>query len=243
MLRRNNGGLFLAYIIVSIVTLLAQWQGLQTLVYIFKPLMLIVLSTWFFLNTRMYGDRFTLLIQAGLFFSLLGDVALMFTEQDEFFFLIGMAMFLIAQLCFFAGFTLNIANAHAPWKGMVLPTLISIGILAFAYWSTGVLMPRVDHDISTGVGFYLLTLCFMSIAAAFRWQRTFKRSWYLVLSGCLLFFAFDGLLAFDRFIDPQEHGELYILATYALAQVLIAMGCVWHVRSPTHVRKQEILNA
>ncbi len=69
----------------------------STLVLACKPLMMIVLGSWFYFNSRRVGDRFTLLIQAGLFFSLIGDVALIFQEQDEFNFLIGLAAFLIAH--------------------------------------------------------------------------------------------------------------------------------------------------
>ncbi|MCB0812103.1 MAG: lysoplasmalogenase, partial [Flavobacteriales bacterium] len=40
----------------------------------------------------------TLLVQAGLFFSLIGDVFLMLDHLDEFNFLIGLSAFLIAHI-------------------------------------------------------------------------------------------------------------------------------------------------
>ena len=231
----------MGYMLVSILAILSAWQDWWPVHLLTKPAMMVLLSIWFFLNSRVYGNRFTLLIQAGLFFSLIGDVALMFTARDEFFFLIGLAFFLIAQLCYLIAFSLNIADAQAPWQGMLMPLLCCLPVLAFAYWYSGVLMPRVDTDISMAVWAYLFVITSMFCVAAFRWQRTYKRSWYLVLLGALFFIASDALLSYDRFIDPLPHGPLLILSTYAVAQVLIATGCVWHVRSPTHIRQQEVL--
>ena len=240
---RGFAGLFYGYILASVLAILSGWQGWWAIHVVSKPAMLILLSVWFFLNSRVYGNRFTLLVQAGLFFSLVGDIALMFTARDEFFFLIGLAMFLIAQLCYMVAFALNISDAKAPWQGMLIPVLCSLPVLAFAYWYSGFLMPRVDSDITPAIWAYLLVISGMFCTAAFRWQRTYKRSWLLVLIGALVFIASDTLLSYDRFISELEHGPLLILSTYAIAQLLIAIGCVWHVRSPTHIRQQEVLNA
>jgi len=203
--------------------------------------MLVSLSIWFFLNTQMYGDRFTLLIQAGLLFSLLGDIAFLFMDVDAFSFLIGMAMFLLGTLCYLIGFVLNIAAAKAPWQGLVVPTILSIALFACWFWFSSLLMPRVDHDIAAAIWIYLFLIACTAVAASFRWQRTFRRSWLLVLLGTLLFAGSNTLLTLDRFVQPMEHAPVFIWGTYAVAQSLIALGCVWHVRSPTHVRKQEIL--
>jgi uncharacterized membrane protein YhhN len=236
-------GLFILYIVAAVISVVARAQGWQSVLFIFKPLMLLSLSLWFYFNTRAFGDRFTLLIQAGLFFSLLGDIALLFMYKDEFAFLIGLAMFMITHLCYTVAFGLNIADAKAPPIGIILPSVLSIVWLGLAYWFSGVLMPRVDEIVAVPVGTYLFIVTMMAVAATYRWQRTFKRSWFLVVIGVLLFLLHDGFLARDRFINPIEHESILISATYATAQMLIAIGCVWHVRSPTHMRKQEVLKA
>lgn len=240
---RSFNILFLLYVVAAVLSVIARGQDWHGLLYAAKPLMLISLSVWFFLNTRVYGDRFTLLVQAGLFFSLAGDIALLFMYKDEFAFLIGLAMFMVAHLCYLVAFGLNIADAKAPPIGMVLPAVLSALVLGVAYWYSGVLMPRVDEIVAMPVGTYLLVVSLMVVAAAFRWQRTYRRSWLLVLLGALLFMVHDGFLTRDRFINPIENESILISATYAAAQLLIAVGCVWHVRSPTHMRKQEVLKA
>src|SRR6185312_7532301 len=92
---RING---VVYALATIGTIVAASTKEQALGYVCKPLMMLVLSSWFFFSSRRVGDRFTLLVQAGLFFSLVGDVALMFDHVDEFYFQIGLGAFLMAQL-------------------------------------------------------------------------------------------------------------------------------------------------
>src|SRR5688500_3399152 len=97
-IRKNNVVNGIAFLLATIGAIVGGSQNIQLLVYICRPLMLIVLSSWFFFNSRRVGDRFTLLIQVGLFFSLVADIALMFQHLDQFNFLIALGAYLIAFL-------------------------------------------------------------------------------------------------------------------------------------------------
>lgn len=229
------------YVLATIGTVVAGAKGLHGLEYVCKPAMMIILSSWFFFNSRRVGDRFTLLIQAGLFFSLIGDVALMFQHLDHFNFLLGLAAFLVAQLCYTLAFVHNIATAGGG-QGVIVSTALSIAVLIYGFVFALDIRPRLDDALVIPVMVYAGAITLMGIGAAFRYQRTFITSFLLVLVGALLFIASDSLLATNRFVRPLPYGNTLIMVTYALAQALIAVGALVHVLDPESIkRKAELI--
>ncbi len=232
-----NGILFA---LLTAGTIFGQARGLHAVEYVCKPLMLIVLSSWFFFNSRRVGDRFTLLIQAGLFFSLIGDVALMFQHLDAFNFLLGLAAFLVAQICYTLAFAHNISTVGGT-QGVVVSVLLAFGFLVYGLLFALDIQPRLDEALVIPVMVYATAITLMGIAAAFRYRRTYPRSFWLVLVGAVCFIASDSLLAINRFARPIEHGELLVMVTYALAQFLIAAGALIHVLDPESIRRKVAL--
>lgn len=239
--RRNTALNLGMYAIVTIGTIAGEVAGFRWLVYLCKPLMMLVLSSWFYFSTRRYGDRFTLLIQAGLLFSLVGDVALMLQHLDDFNFLIGLGAFLLAQLCYAIAFMHNVVEIEAlrpPW----LPLLLSAVLVAYGYFFAERLLPGVDDPIRIPVGVYAAAITFMGVAAAFRFARTFLRSFLLVLAGALFFVMSDSLLAIDRFLEPFDAAGWSVMLTYGIAQVLIVLGTMAHVLAPDEIRRRAALS-
>ncbi|MBZ0205263.1 MAG: lysoplasmalogenase [Flavobacteriales bacterium] len=232
-----NGGI---YVLALIGTCIAQQKGLHILEWVCKPLLMITLSSWFFFNSRRVGDRFTLLIQAGLFFSLIGDVALMFTYVDDFNFIVGLGAFFIAQLCYAFAFIQNIADVDG-MDGLLVSLLISFGIGTYAFFYAWDLMPHLEDGLGMPVIAYVAAIAFMGMVAAFRFRRTYPRSFWLVLIGSLLFIASDSMLAWDRFRFPMEEASVWIMITYAVAQFLIAGGALTHVLDPDQLRRKQAL--
>lgn len=230
------------YALATIACSVAVATGRHTLEYIAKPAMMVVLSTWFFFNSRRYGDRFTLFIQAGLFFSLIGDIALMFQHLDEFFFLIGLSSFLIAHLCYCIAFIHNITEVGGD-DGLVVGVGIAAMVVLFAVLFSWRLVPRLDEGLSIPVISYVVIIATMAILAGFRWMRTFPRSFWLVMIGAVLFLASDSLLSVNRFIQPLDWSPPVIIITYALAQVLIAGGALVHVLDPDSIRRKQAMEA
>jgi uncharacterized membrane protein YhhN len=239
-IRKNTVLNLSVFAAVTTGTMIGEATGSRMLVYACKPLMLLVLSSWFYFNTRRVGDRFTLLVQAGLFFSLIGDVALMFQHLDDFNFLIGLGAFLVAQLCYTIAFLQNVFDVGAlrpPW----LPLLISFMLAVYGYFFAERLLPMVDEGIRIPVAIYAAAITAMGMAAAFRWGRTYLRSFVLVLIGALFFITSDSLLAIDRFLEPLEAASWSVILTYAIAQVLIVLGAVAHVLDPEEIRRRAAL--
>lgn len=232
-----NGGI---YTLALIGTCIAQLKGLHTLEWVCKPVLMIILSSWFFFNSRRVGDRFTLLIQAGLFFSLVGDIILMFTYMDDFNFLVGLGAFFLAQLCYAFAFAQNISEVGG-MEGLLVPLLIGFGIGTYAFFFGWDLMPHLDDGLGVPVMAYLVAISLMGILAAFRYRRTYPRSFWLVLMGSLFFIASDSMLAWDRFRFPMKEAQVWIIITYAIAQAMIAGGALAHVLDPDQLRRKEAL--
>ena len=231
-----------AYALATIGCVAAMLSGHHALEYICKPLMMVVLSSWFFFNSRRYGDRFTLLIQAGLFFSLIGDIALMFQHLDEFFFLIGLSAFLIAHLCYCIAFIHNISEVGGD-DGLAVGFGIAAAIVLFAVIFSWQLVPRLDEGLSIPVISYVAIISAMAILAGFRWMRTFPRSFWMVMIGALFFMLSDSLLATNRFIRTLDWSPAMIIITYAIAQFLIAAGALQHVLDPDSIRRKQAMEA
>lgn len=225
------------YLLALAGTLYAEVSGQHRLEYFTKPLLMLSLSIWFFLGSRRVGDRFTLLVQAGLFFSLVGDVCLMFAHVDEFNFLVGLGAFFLAQLCYAMAFIDNIIQVGG-LEGLLLSFVLSVLIAAYAWFFTWDLMPSIDDMLLLPVVAYSVALALMGIAAAFRHTRTFRSSFLMVFFGSLLFIASDSLLAVNRFRKPFVWAPIGIMVTYALAQWLIAAGALRHVLDPDTIRRR-----
>lgn len=241
-IKRNtpvNGALYLA---VALVSAFAAQAGHHRLEMVVKPLMMIILSSWFFFNSRRYGDRFTLMVQAGLFFSLVGDVALMFQHLDEFFFLIGLSAFLLAHICYTIAFIRNISEVGG-WDGLLMGGIVALVVMLYGTWFGWELSERLDRNMLIPVLGYVVAIGLMATLAGFRWMRTFARSFWTVLVGAALFMVSDSLLATNRFIRPLEWSPAVITLTYAAAQFLIAGGCLLHVLDPDSIRKRQALEA
>lgn len=229
-----------AYAAATIGTCVAGLTGDHTLNHVCKPALMVLLSVWFYLRSRRVGDRFTLLVQAGLFFSLLGDVALMFVHKDEFNFLLGLAAFFLAQLCYAIAFTDNVFSVGA-MEGFLVAGALSLVIVLYAVFFVWDILPHVDSGLSLPVMAYAVVIAFMGVAAAFRYMRTYPRSFWTVFIGALLFITSDSVLAYNRFKRPFDMAPVVIMCTYAAAQFLIAWGCLAHVLDPDNIRRREAL--
>ena len=111
----------------------------------------------------------------------------------------------------------------------------------YGWFFAGRVIPAVDDGIRIPVAIYALAITAMGMLAAFRWGRTFQRSFVLVFSGSLFFILSDSLLAIDRFLAPFEASSWVVILTYAVAQLLIVLGILSHVLDPEEIRRKAAL--
>ena len=230
----------LAYALATAGAIVGEVQDLHLLAYICRPLMLLILSSWFFFNSRRVGDRFTLLIQAGLLFSMAGDAFLMFQHLDQFNFLVGLGAYLIGLLCYIMAFTYNITEVGGG-EGPLVPLAISVLVVAFLFLFGARMVPYVEDGVSMPLLIFGSANAALSITAAFRFGRTFVRSFLMVTLGTFFFIGSNSLLATNRFMVPLDHSDWSILLTYAIAQYLVVAGSLVHVLDPEEIRRKAAL--
>jgi uncharacterized membrane protein YhhN len=234
---RLNG---IIYGTATLGTIISGITGSHTLMFVCKPLLMLVLSSWFFFKSRRVGDRFTLLVQAGLFFSWIGDIALMYQFRDEFFFLIGLGAFLITQLCYVIAFSGNLVHGDARWP-LAIWALVLL-LVSFGAAVILLLVPSVDEAVRLPVTIYVCTITAMGVTATLRYSRTYLRSFVMILCGALLFITSDSILAWNRFMHPIAHASWSVMLTYSAAQYLIAAGALAHVLAPDEIRRRAALS-
>jgi uncharacterized membrane protein YhhN len=186
------------------------------MLYLSKPLIIISLILFAQSKLRAYAKYWLLLLPA-LVFSLIGDLALMFSEAPAF--LIGMGAFALAHLFYI----LLYAKAGLRFKPIPI-----FGAVAFAGLSLYLLLLKVElpSDLQIPIfayfGFLALHLIFATLSYTER-----KLIWPLI--GIALFIFSDWWIAYSKFgggFEEHWHNRILIMFTYAVAQGAIILGLI-----------------
>lgn len=169
---------------------------------------------------RWNGLRSVLGVVGGLIFSAVGDFYLTWPEQ---FFLHGMGAFAGAHLLYSITFLSSryAAYTSSSWIRFLYLILFIFGGGFYIY-----IYPFLQKDPNSdllvpAVGVYIFLINLMGILAL----RTHNTPTIL---GSLCFMVSDVSLALQVFkvTAPMEHGNMFVMVTYYLAQLLIAVGDV-----------------
>lgn len=189
------------------------------LIYLSKPLIVFSLMAFFWHHTP-NRTRHEKLFLAGLFFSLLGDIFLMFTEFSENYFKLGLGAFLVAQINYIMAFLSEVRG-----KGGLVKTKpwLALPVLGYGVWFVYTLYPGLNN-LLLPVAVYATVLMLMLLAALNRAGAVLPRSASLVIVGALLFVLSDSLLAYGKFIEIFPYYRLWVMSTYAAAQYFLVWG-------------------
>ena len=161
-------------------------------------------------------NRSCWLLLGALLGSLAGDVFLMLSEH---LFIPGLVSFLLAHLCYIALFKQGVG-----WFGHrgALGGTLALGIGMYAFlWHGG-----LPAALRVPVAVYVVVIALMAAQAWGRHAALRERSSLAVALGACCFMLSDSLLATNRFVQPLPLSQLWVLATYYAAQVLIVSGMV-----------------
>lgn len=165
---------------------------------------------------------------SALLFCWVGDVLLMFVPQHALFFMAGLVAFLVGHVMYILSYTRLQLNIPSPLLAtqqarFAFPiVLATTGLLVILFPTLGALQAPV--------AIYALVIMMMSITAMRRYGRTSANSFWLVMSGALLFMLSDTLLALNKFYAPFYASGFCIMLTYCGAQWLIVEGLIAHQR-------------
>ena len=138
---------------------------------------------------------------------------------------LGLAAFLVAQLCYSIGFIHNIMDG-GPSRGDLIAALIAVVLAAYAYFFADMLFPKVDEGIAIPVGVYAGAIGLMGATAAFRLGRTYLRSYLMVLAGALLFITSDSLKTLPVGLQLLVFGDIYPWGQLMAASLMMAIPVV-----------------
>lgn len=157
-----------------------------------------------------------LLIAAALTFGAAGDALLL--RRGDGAFMAGAACFLAGHLAWML--TMRAAIAACPLK-IIIAWEGASAILVFFLWRV---IGKPRGVLCAGVmvyGLFLTALTGTGIAAV---RYSAKMPSFMFLSGGVLFFISDGILAYDRFKNALSSSNFIIMLTYIAAQTLLAFS-------------------
>jgi uncharacterized membrane protein YhhN len=200
--------LTLLAIIFAAIHIRAEYLGPNRHIHIFKPLVMVCIVLIAFIG-QTAPPLYKYLIIAGLFFSMAGDVLLMPPWNR---FVAGLIAFLVGHLLYIAAFGSQI-NALTWWP--LLP-LVIFGIAIYTF-----LAPSLNK-MKIPVLAYVIVILAMAWLGWMYWLQTTTLGALLAFAGAIFFVISDSILATNRFRMQFKPGRLLNLATYFIAQWLIA---------------------
>ncbi len=182
------------------------------IILVFKPLTTILILVAALLPGTVRTDPYARAIAAGLVFSLAGDVLLQLPGR----FLHGLGAFLFAQIAYIVAF-----HSGAQATGFAAVVAVLAGVAAGMLWY---LWPALDLPLRAPVAVYVIMIECMTALAVGRLLEQPSTPTLLAAGGAILFMCSDAMLAINRFRRPFRLAELGVLATYFVAQLLIALS-------------------
>jgi uncharacterized membrane protein YhhN len=204
--------------ILAILDLAGIAANLELLHFVAKPvlipaLLLLLHST----KSAVPGKN---LLVLGLFFSWMGDVFLLFENNNSLFFIFGLASFLTTHV-FYIVYFLRVRSGNQSLL-QKLPVLIAI-VLAYGITLIWQLYPNLG-DLKLPVIVYAAVICGMLLCSLHIFLKVNRKPAAYYLAGALAFVLSDSLLAVNKFMQPFAFAGIFIMLTYCAAQYFIVRG-------------------
>ena len=187
-------------------------HGHQAMLYVCKPLTLVLLTaTALALDPDDPTVRTWFVV--GLVMSLAGDVFLMLPGD---LFVPGLGSFLLAHVAYVVGLMLSGLEPVGVLVGLV--------VVAVAFVLVGArIVAGVRRDRARACG--PPVLAYMGVISAML-VCAFGTPTPLAIAGAGLFYASDALIGWGRFVESRPWGDLAVMVTYHLGQVLLVLFLV-----------------
>lgn len=192
--------------------------GDKTIQFICKPLIIPAIIGFFSSQVHKIAEGFNKWIVAALIFSLLGDVLLMFQDDNSLFFLLGLSAFLLAHIFYIVYF-------HQVRVKENIKSNIWLAVIVVVYYAVLIafLFPYLG-DMTLPVCIYGIVISFMFMLAMHMLFIKNKPGGGWMMAGALLFVISDSILAINKFYQPFRLADILIMLTYGFAQFYIVTG-------------------
>ena len=180
-----------------------------------KPLIVFSLLIYFISKTSGTNPPIKYLIIGALFFSLAGDVLLLFEVNDPLFFVTGLIAFLIAHIFYIVAF-----NKIRSKAGIRFKLLVVLPVIVYYLTLIAILFNHLN-EMMIPVIVYGFTISLMLAMAIHLIFINNKQVGALLFTGALLFILSDSILAFNKFYTQWVSATVMIMISYGLAQLFI----------------------
>jgi uncharacterized membrane protein YhhN len=181
----------------------------RTLEYVCKPLTLATLTlAALALDPRDPAVRAWFVV--ALLLSLVGDVLLMLPRD---LFAPGLGAFLLAHVAYIVGLVLDGVTPGALLVGLAIVTVVLVTI----GWRLVNGVRETEPALAGPVTAYMIVISAMLVCAVGTRHPA-------AIVGAGLFYTSDALIGWNRFVRRQEWGDLAIIVTYHLGQILLVLS-------------------
>ena len=217
--------MFNGLLLLTGLAFMAEWyavaSGKNKLRRVTKPAALLALLVWFTQQAAWQGVLWW--FGMGLVFSLAGDIFLLLPVQ---LFPAGALSFLTAHIFYIIG--LNQTLPAFTWQNLLLVAVVAVIAFLFAQKFFRSLQRRHSKRLKALIIVYMLGITTMLLSALMTplrpdWPPA-AAAW--TVSGALLFFISDSILAWNKFIRPLKRGNLLVMVMYLLGQLGIVTGAL-----------------
>lgn len=207
--------IFVVFAIALIANLIAEARDSDVGKYYTKPLLIPLILVFYLIMSR---DTEAFIVMA-LSFALLGDIFLLF-QQNNTAFRLGVLSFFLSILCWISfivtslDFTLMNTN-HFLWPLLlaVIPSMVSLAIL----W-------KYLINIRVLGIFYMLVTSILLYFCMLRFGYVTNPKAIHAVAGCIFFLASDFMIVWNRFKKEFKFAGVYIMVTYIIAIILLVIG-------------------
>lgn len=210
------------FCIVVIADLIITATGNEGLRFYTKPLLIPTLMLFYFFSISKQNSLSKLML-AGLFFSFLGDVFLLWDN----YFIPGLICFLTTHVLYIIYF-IKTAN-QSSWHLKKYPLLI-VPVSAYTMALLWVLLPSLGA-LTVPVVIYATVISIMLLASINLFTKIKSPAYIYFIAGAALFVLSDSLLAINKFYQPFEYAGIAIMLTYCAAQYLIVKGSIYQINN------------
>jgi uncharacterized membrane protein YhhN len=208
------------FLIISAINLLLILMNYDIFSLCLKPFLMPSLFLYVYLNDSFPTKKILL---SALTFSWIGDVLLIFTNYNQWFFITGLLAFLTAHIFYIVLFSK--LGTSKPYKNN---PFFWIGIFLTVFYLKSILdmlLPSLG-PLKIPVSFYALTI---SVMLGFAWRGFITwndNTRFYILFGAIAFIASDSFLAINKFQSPINNATILIMSTYLAAQFGIVYGVI-----------------
>jgi len=200
-----------------------ELKGNRQQVYFFKPVstILVIFMALLSMADPFRYPEYTIGVGTGLFFSLGGDIALMFQDNKKYF-KMGLILFLLAHIIYAVVFTLVGCFSGLSVISTLVLLLSGLGIYRLIQNNLGPLKVPVIA--------YILIISVMTIQAVSTFAAPGITNFHasMIVCGAVLFYISDVILAVNRFWRPWKYNRISLVFYYA-GQMLIALSASYFV--------------